>query len=168
MGLSKASELVIESRDKRCIRTVNVEFGKLEEAISKVDGRTLVIIHYAGHGNIDAAGDLLLCPVLGSDQSLHVERAFGWLQDESIFPTTDTIVILDSCFSGRAIRGILPSERSFEVLAVVQATQMAFGNDFCCIRGQNITFTNRLEQPFHEELHEGSLQLPSLILSASL
>ena len=155
MGLSKASELVIESTDKIWIKTVQAKLYKLQEAPSRVDGRTLAIIHYAGHGSVDAAGDLFFCPFLGSNQSLYYERTFGLLQDEAIFPTTDIIMILDSCFSGRATRGILPVQRSLEVLAAVGATQTAFGNDTSRIRGQNITFTNKLVTAVSRRISRG-------------
>ena len=85
--------------------------------ISKREGRTLVIGHYAGHAALDVDDKLMLFAFPKVSKPISLERALGELyQDDDYtnvdFEKTDVVLILDSCYSGQATRGLRDTNRS--------------------------------------------------------
>jgi hypothetical protein len=121
----------------------------LSDKIAKVNGRTLVIGHYAGHGAVDQGGLLGFFASPSAYRPFTFERTLGELcqGDAAIDPAferTDVVFIIDSCYSGQATRGLGAIGRSVEIIASVGADQKALGNVSNSSRVQNRTFTSRL------------------------
>lgn len=77
----------------------------------------------------------------------------------------DVVIILDSCFSGNAIRATPLTERTVELIASVSADQLALGNSSDSARIVNRTFTARLagEVAIRRGREEKSLLLSDVI-----
>ncbi|KAI9784781.1 MAG: hypothetical protein M1839_001511 [Geoglossum umbratile] len=147
LNLPQARELVIGKDDKMPGWTVLSLVQDLSAKVSKVDGRTLVIGHYAGHGTVNQNGKLIFFASPSAPRPFGLERCLGDLYEEDQctnpdFKKTDVILILDSCYSGEATRGLGRAGRSVEIVASVGADQKALGNNSA--RVQNRTFTSRL------------------------
>lgn len=142
--------LVIGTDDVHPGWTVAFFLERLLDVISTCEGRSLLLFHYAGHGGLNANGDVIFYAqnsgVRSFDYLRTIERT---LVDPSILTEpklkrTDVVIILDSCYSGNAIRATPSAERTVELLAAVSADQRAFGNPSVSVRIRNRTFTARL------------------------
>jgi hypothetical protein len=97
---------VIKKDDVRCSYTVLKLVQELYyEKISKVEGRVLVIGHYAGHGVIDRNDKLAFTASSPVPPAFSLERSLVDLYDDCqpVFENTDVILIIDSCYSGQPI-----------------------------------------------------------------
>ena len=118
LKLPKARELVLMKDNRKPIWTVIGLVQDLDRKISKADGRSLVIGHYAGHGAVK--DDKLV--FFGSQSSRNLffgfELTLGTLFEDrssvSVFEKTDVIFIIDSCYSGNCTRGLGATGRSVE------------------------------------------------------
>ena len=135
--------------------------------------RSLLIFHYAGHGGLNANGDVIFYAQNSGVRSFYYLRTIErTLVDTSILTElklnrTDVVIILDSCYSGNAIRATPSAERTVELLAAVSADQRAFGNPSVSVRIRNRTFTARLagEVAVRSGRDEKSLVLSDVIAS---
>jgi hypothetical protein len=149
LKLPKARELVLKSNDESPTWTVRGLVQDLGRKISEVEGRTLAIGHYAGHGDIDAGMPLFFASPSTRRRLFSFEKALGDLFEDPLinFPTfenTDVILIIDSCYSGQCTREFGRAGRSVEIISSVSANQQAFGNASDRARAQNRTFTSQL------------------------
>lgn len=99
-----------------------------------LDGRSLLLVHYAGHGTV-VNGELMF--TAGG----HRSKAISWpelvrnatnqktIEDSDLL---DVLFIIDSCYSGT------------EVVAAVNSSGTALGNDPSNPRTQARTFTSKL------------------------
>lgn len=146
LGIPSAKEIVLKKDDKTPAFTLSYLFRELFKQISGLDGRTLVIGHYVGHGAIDAMDRLFFF----DSQKIHQKvslKTFEELYDETtedLLSQADVLMIFDSCFSGLATRGLESGGRSVEIISSVGSAQKAYGNFSDLARVQNKTFTSRL------------------------
>lgn len=159
-------ELVVKEDDRYPAWTVITFLHRLINHVSTLgECRNLIIGHYAGHATIDENNRLAF---FGSDtrpKPVYYDRLFTALQDDESPSTTDVVLILDSCYSGAATRGIEKNARSVEVVASVGMDQKAFGNRPDPARTQNRTFTSRLfkEVAIRVSRGEASISLAQVV-----
>jgi hypothetical protein len=113
---------------------------------SGLDGRTLVIEHYAGHAGVDAMDRLFFFGSQKNLQKLSL-KPFEEFYDEiteDLLSQADVAIIFDSCFSGLATRGLESGSRRVEILSSVGSAQKSHGNFSDLPWVQNRTFTSRL------------------------
>ena len=163
--------LVIRSDDVHPGWTVGFFLERLLDIISACEGRSLLLLHYAGHGGLNANGDLTFYArvpgVRAFDYVRIIDRTLVTpsLSVEKKLERIDVVIILDSCFSGNAIRATPLAERTVELLAAVSADQRAFGKPSDSARILNRTFTARLagEVAIRRGREEKSLVLSDVI-----
>ena len=114
---------------------------------------SLIMLHYVGHGGMDVNRGLYFYASNSYPRKLFVGDLFTpFLKDpDEQLNQAGVIIILDSCFSGRAIRGAPDLGRSVEVIAVA-ANQQALGNHADRPLIQNNTFTARLSHAVAEHV----------------
>ena len=129
LGLSAAQELVIAANDKQPKQFIHNFLSELETKIQNVDGRCLVLGHYAGHAEMVYGNSLILKESRMRRQSMSFRTTLEVLWDpaELNFNNTDVVMIMDSCFGGQAIRGTEPPDRSVEILASVSMNPNTVG-----------------------------------------
>ncbi|KAJ9245641.1 hypothetical protein DTO169E5_360 [Paecilomyces variotii] len=94
--------------------------NKISAIISKAStapGRSLVLIHYAGHGGASDSNELILNSTSG--KKIAASRLVSLLVDETVLPfdaPLDIILIFDCCFSFLATRNPSPKSRIVEIL----------------------------------------------------
>jgi hypothetical protein len=158
IGISSVKVIVLEKADKTPAFTLSYLLRDLFKQISVLDGRTLLIGHYAGHGAIDAMDRLFFfdSPRILQKVSL---KSFEELYDETtedLLSQTDVLMIFDSCFSGLATRGLESGDRSVEIISSVGSAQKAHGNSPDLARVQNRTFTSRLADEVARRVGRGA------------
>lgn len=150
LAANHPQSLVIRTDDVHPGWTVSFFLERLLDVISTCDGRSLLILHYAGHGGLNADGELTFFAQVPGIRSFKYTNVIDrTLVDCSECNTkrlerTDVVIILDGCFSGNVIRAIPQGERTVEILAAVSANQLALGNPSLSGRNLNRTFTARL------------------------
>ena len=172
LKLPKARELVLMKDDQMPIWTVIGLLQDLSRRIIKVDGRSLVIGHYAGHGAVKDDKLVFFGSQSSRNRLFGFEITLGTLFENSdssipVFETTDVILIIDSCYSGNCTRGLGATGRSVEIIASVGAKQQAFGNASDRARVQNRTFTSRLADSIALRVGKAILQYRLRKLSKS-
>ncbi|KAI5852369.1 hypothetical protein BZA05DRAFT_418645 [Tricharina praecox] len=119
---------------------------ELEITKTRPKSRNLVILHYAGHGEVDPSnGSLRLCARQGSDQSfpwmLFVNRFVAppyIVPDRMGMKQTDVLVILDCCYAGACPRGLPEASRTGHVIAATAE----YSTTKC--RNTNFSFTQQV------------------------
>ncbi|KAI9837677.1 MAG: hypothetical protein M1837_002719 [Sclerophora amabilis] len=147
-----AKEFIISETSSTPGWDVKEAIDDLRRAARKMMGRILIIIHYAGHGNLDQNNRLvfsaspqnprsflfndLLWPfgVIGSDLQYGPQEILN----------LDVLIILDSCHAGAAKRGSPNLPLTVEVIGAVAADQVANGNAPDREKTTNETFTSKI------------------------
>ena len=158
--LPKAQELIIPLAERNPTTAVRQIVGSIQNQLANLEGRALIIGHYAGHGKLDSRGDLIFFASAVYQRFIHYYSAFQDLlasDPMEEFRDADVILLLDSCHSGVATRGVKPLSRSVEVVAAVGAAQQALGNYADISRAQNQTFTSRLADKVAYQLAQGQM-----------
>ncbi|RMJ26083.1 hypothetical protein PHISP_03062 [Aspergillus sp. HF37] len=119
LGFKRGEEFVISSNDVTPGWTVLDEFRTmLKEAIS-YEGRTIVFVHYAGHGT-EFNGDLHFVDG-NSKMSFRVYQTFFLFVGEQSYlegkTNVDVVFLFDGCYSHLATRSSVTTQRVVEVLA---------------------------------------------------
>ena len=130
LGFPKGEEFVISSNDTTPGWTVNDEFRAMMKDAMAEDKRTIIFIHYAGHGAevndnlhfVDGRGKKTFC----------VNQIFFQEVSEQTYlesrTNVDVVFIFDSCYSYLAARSSMVTQRVVEVLAATdEITPRAFG-----------------------------------------
>ena len=132
---------------KKSQRKLENSFRKKIDDLLDLDGRSLLLVHYAGHGTV-VNGELMF--TAGG----HRSKAISW--PELVRNTTsrksiedndplDVLFIIDSCYSSTATRKPKDAtERVVEVVAAVNSSGTALENDPSNPRTQTRTFTSKL------------------------
>ncbi|KAI9782686.1 MAG: hypothetical protein M1839_004673 [Geoglossum umbratile] len=159
LGHSEAKEFVLKKDDRIPGWTAGCIIPELDALVSKIEGRTLVIGHYAGHGAIEN-GQLVFFASPSAPRSFGLEKSLSQLYQDNTgtdpaFEKTDVVLILDSCYSGQAVRGLGPATRSVEIIASVAADQQALENAPNLSRVQHRTFTSRLADSVARKIGRG-------------
>ncbi|KAK6336201.1 hypothetical protein TWF696_001764 [Orbilia brochopaga] len=105
-------------------------YPQIITTVSSCAGRKLLLMHYAGHGVVNAANELAL--IEGADQTdITGDREIAWEMIRSLLlgPThrgtslaeTDVAFVLDCCYAGRAARGDHLSDRTVEIIAATNS-----------------------------------------------
>ena len=81
------------------------------------NGKASLIFYYAGHGMPDETSkDAFLLPVDGNSQTIQTGVKLEWLYTElNKYPTKQTTVFMDACFSGGARDGMLAQGRGVKI-----------------------------------------------------
>ncbi|KAI9673864.1 MAG: hypothetical protein M1817_002070 [Caeruleum heppii] len=146
LGFPIASEIIISATDPTPSWTFLQAIGTIAKRITEQSGRTLLLGHYAGHAMVNAQDQLAFFASPAKPRAMTFKSTFQsvFFGNDFGLDQTDVVLILDSCFSGLATRGLLDQDRSVEILASVGTTQQALGNHPDLARVQNRTFTSRL------------------------
>ena len=165
LKLYEAVELVLSAGDPTPGWTLTDKLRTLLVTRHKIDGRVLVIIHYAGHGALNASDKLIFLANPNSPTSLSYDGSLSILENDDYTQDTDVIIILDSCYSGTAARAMDIKDRSIEIVASVGYDQQALGNSSQLARLQNKTFTSRLADEVAKQVGQGvtSVSLAELV-----
>ncbi|KAN0072763.1 hypothetical protein V8E54_008877 [Elaphomyces granulatus] len=107
-------------------------FQGILKAAHRSAGRSLILVHYAGYGKIDASGQWVFLANAKMPRSFSFHLTFfDAVAQESMFsqmnPQVHVVFIIDSCYSGQVTRAIGGPARIFEVLAAVEADKTALG-----------------------------------------
>jgi hypothetical protein len=121
-----AQELIIQEDDRTPGWTVQSKFrDTLTAAIANRQGRALVIVHYAGHGLVDADGVFHLAEKITGNRKLDF-RLFllSWaLPTQYIMEgvdNVDVLFILDCCFAHTVTRAPVVAPRIVEIIAATE------------------------------------------------
>ncbi|KAI9787655.1 MAG: hypothetical protein M1839_000186 [Geoglossum umbratile] len=168
LHLPRARELVLPPSDKSPSWTVSSFIHSLATEISKREGRTLVIGHYAGHATLGVNDNLSFFASPSAPKSFGLEKGLGDLYQDytynnSGFEMTDVVLILDSCYSAQATRGFEAASRSVEIICSVGTHQKALGNASDLARVQNRTFTSRLADSVAQSVSKGDSSSVSFV-----
>lgn len=181
LELPEAVELVIEKDDEMPQEALKrFLYDLLKERLVMKPGRCLLIGHYAGHGSV-FADEFFFAPTADSSSKRCFAYAFS-LQyltfPSTAFPDTDSILILDSCFSGSAKRhsdlfnpdrsGLSGPDWSGELVCSVGPAQKMRPDWSKLARGQDKTFTSRLMDEVIREVRRGSTTVSLIDLIANL
>ncbi|KAJ9324540.1 hypothetical protein DTO027B5_7349 [Paecilomyces variotii] len=116
LGFPEPHELVIGSRQAQPGWLLTQELiEKLTMPAWKAQGRSVVVVHYAGHGAASAGGDELLL----TNSSGKVMKASAVLQAFQTYDDqvdVDILVIFDCCWSFLASRTMKPGARLVEII----------------------------------------------------
>ncbi|MCJ1396843.1 hypothetical protein MMC11_000033 [Xylographa trunciseda] len=137
----KPRELVLEAKSKSPGWDLSDMIRSIANEVDKADGRSLIIGHYAGHGELDIDGELCFSATRDSPRKIRYDRELTMFRDVEQWLNTDVVLILDSCYSCTALRGWDATSRSVEVVCAVGASQKAFGSSR---QDKKHTFTSRL------------------------
>lgn len=124
--------------------------GEVKAAISR-PGRTILIIHYAGHGGDNGHGELVLSDRLGKKlaRADYLLGPVGTPELDSDAPI-DVLYIFDSCFSFLTTRQINARSRIVEILAANDDRDpFAYGRQGTC------SFTSKLFMEVRERAQRG-------------
>lgn len=161
-GLPKAEECVLKSNDLTPGFTANCKMGGYISMALQATGRTLLIVHYAGHGMEDVSGNLQF--IGGHGKSFNFNRVFlSQLEEEGPVPPEvplDVVFIFESCYSHLATRKMSFGGRIVEVLAATnKVAPFTFGPV------QHSSFTNKLANEIlsRQQRGEHSVEFAELI-----
>lgn len=137
---------VISSSDKTPGWTLTAKFLKILKKAADINGRTLVICHYAGHDRPNRSGELALYGQLSDGKQVSVQNALlgHVVGDDDLEDDIDCLFIFDCCHAGLALRGSSHPSRIVEVIAAVDASDKALGNNADGARITHRTFTSKL------------------------
>lgn len=155
-GLPAPLELVVLPTDPTPSWEIAKEFQKMLTTARQAPGRSLVMLHYAGHGSINQFSRLTFQANATEKKLVRFEEAFlNHVKEDTDFsednPDVDVVMIIDSCCSGSAANRALPHQipRVVEILAACESDKTAFGNKASQTaavkaRTQNRTFSAKL------------------------
>lgn len=146
-GLPPPEEIIIAPKDPAPAWTIQPIFGRLLVQ-ARQNPRSLILVHYSGHGNLSPFGTLIFQANAHEPRSFQFTDAFlNHIGKNSDFqnhdPAVDVVLIIDSCFSGAATRAVSNVSRVVEILAACGSDKSTFGNPMG-VRTQNRTFTAKL------------------------
>ena len=156
LRIPSPEEVVLqESGLHRPMLRIATMIHQLEDATDAIDGHTLIVIHYAGHGILNEDDSLCFVANPKSRRCLMWQMDFGklWLRRDA-FQRTDVLFLLDCCYAG-AVARTLPARKSrtVEVLAGCGSAQqsVSHSNDARDAAGSK-TFTYRVDQAIDAKL----------------
>lgn len=158
LSFSRAEEYVISATDPTPGWNLGDRVEKLLRAAKNFSddnggGRSLILIHYAGHGSTDMDGKLISSA--GDDYSRTFQFQSALLgtvltRHSLLAPIDipfDVVFIIDSCYSGAAIREFSHEIHGVvEILSAADENHTALGNHESNPRRQNKTFTSNLAE----------------------
>jgi hypothetical protein len=117
-SLPAAEELVLSSNDRFPAWTVQRKFSDLLSGIMTAQGRTLIIVHYAGHGSSGPDGSLWFIERQGG-RKVNAERFLFSVvgPDVENVDSFDVLFIFDCCYGLIACRAADSSQRIVEIVA---------------------------------------------------
>ncbi|KAE8138040.1 hypothetical protein BDV38DRAFT_282349 [Aspergillus pseudotamarii] len=138
LGFPSAIEYIIPAGDKVPGWGLRRKFMDMVGEGLTCDGRSLVMVHYAGHGRESPSGELLLCGP--GNKNIQASFAlFSSVDDKAQIDGVDVIFILDCCWSHLATRSVDNRERVTEVVAAT-----SFQDPTANIPGSKVSLTARL------------------------
>lgn len=119
LNLDKAEVMVLAEKDPTPGWTLDDKIRSIFQVAARTPGKSIVIIHYAGHGSV--RDNRLFATEGPSHRSIDLQRCIneavaGSFQDYDI-GDTDTVFVLDCCYSHVATRASDPRNRSVEILS---------------------------------------------------
>jgi hypothetical protein len=132
LGFPDPQEFVISASDVAPGFALFGHIGCLLEPALQCEGRSLVIIHYAGHGHENDNGELELCNE-DRKKAINADRLIEELTDGchmSLDEPIDIVIIFDCCYSFLSTRNANTESRKLEILAANDVRDpVAFGRD---------------------------------------
>lgn len=134
-ALSQAEEYVIKPSEPSPGWAVKGKFHAILSKAIETPGRSLVLIHYAGHGGLDGFGRLVFQANMKESRGFRFGAALPSDVSETFdlnteTPAVDVVFMLDSCYSGPALRGVHGTSRVVEILAACEANTTTFWPEF--------------------------------------
>lgn len=120
LKLDQAEVLILSEPDKTPGWTLRDKIRSIFRLAADTPGKSIVMIHYAGHGEV--RGGQLFAVEGRSRRNLNIQRFIdtvvaGDIDDYDI-GDTDTVWVLDCCYSHVAARALNPTNRVVEILSV--------------------------------------------------
>ncbi|QKX61768.1 uncharacterized protein TRUGW13939_08924 [Talaromyces rugulosus] len=112
-----AHELVIKENDSTPGWTARGKIRETLAAARRTSGRSIVIVHYAGHGELDSSRDLMLGKTsrFSADRFL-ISLALDKVYDLQNTTNVDVLFILDCCYGYAACRASEVTDRVVELV----------------------------------------------------
>lgn len=161
----KASELIIPQSDPTPGFLVRPRFDDMLIKAKSMIGRTLVLVHYTGHGT-DINGDLHLVSLKGRTMSVNKFLFEEVSEQQSLlgrYDQVDVVFFFDCCYGHLATRTITALGRVVEVLAAVDASDPA-----AFAAGGRAAFTSKLANEIAARKGRGDKDVEFAELIASL
>lgn len=119
LNLDQAEVEILAEQDQTPGWTLNDKIRSVFRLAANAPGKSIVLIHYAGHGEV-RGGQLFAVEGL-SRRSINLQRFIdtvvaGDVQDYDI-ADTDVVFVLDCCYSHAATRALNPTTRVVEILS---------------------------------------------------
>ncbi|KAF3391762.1 hypothetical protein F1880_007431 [Penicillium rolfsii] len=119
LNLDQAEAVILAEQDQTPGWTLNDKLRSVFRLAADAPGKSIVLIHYAGHGEV-RGGQLFAVEGL-SRRSVNLQRFIdsvvaGEVNDFDI-ADTDAVFILDCCYSYEATRAFNPTTRAVEILS---------------------------------------------------
>lgn len=122
LNLDQAEVMILAEQDRTPGWTVSDKMRSIFRLAANAPGKSIFLVHYAGHG--DVRGEELFAVEGRSRRSINfqhfIERAVANEYDFGV-ENTDTVFILDCCYSHVATRALNPSTRTVEILSASDA-----------------------------------------------
>lgn len=147
LGAPSAVEAIVQPTDTFPTWDVKLKLNAALASLTALDGRKLMLVHYAGHGMVDHNSNL---EFFANPQRMEKTVRFDALSmtvavtDMEKDVPLDVLFIIDCCYGGVATRHGQPARRIVQVLAAVEGNQTAFEDDQDNPRRTNRTFTSKL------------------------
>ncbi|KKK26496.1 hypothetical protein ARAM_001012 [Aspergillus rambellii] len=164
-GYTEADEYVIPSQAPTPGWEVSDKIWSLLRKAMAKSGRTIILIHYAGHG-VKWNDKLHFCNGAGNKR-INVDREIlGLVDSNSALPdsaSVDVVFLFDSCYSYLATRNYTAGPRVVEVLAAVdESSQLAFAP------GRHASFTGKVYAELIKRKQSGATNVELAELHACL
>jgi hypothetical protein len=119
LNLDQAEVQILAEQDQTPGWTLNDKIRSLFRLAATAPGKSIVLIHYAGHGEV--RGEQLVAVEAGTRRVINLQQIIdsvvvGDLQDFDI-ADTDSVFVLDCCYSHVATRALNPTTRVVEILS---------------------------------------------------
>ncbi|PYH39007.1 uncharacterized protein BO87DRAFT_348660 [Aspergillus neoniger CBS 115656] len=159
LSLPRAQELVIGKHDKTPVWTIQGAFRNKLSAAKSSPGRSLVTVHYSGHGLL-VDGALSFADTVAGERTFSANVTLFYLVASSNYggylaetDKVDVLFILDCCYSHMALRGVEVSPRVVEMIAAVDI------NDPLAFAPPQNTFTSKIISEVVRRQREGHLYI---------
>lgn len=164
LGFPTVESHVLQANDPTPGNTIRDRINSEVRAATQLQGRTILIIHYAGHGADNGTGQLVISDRLGRKLArADLLMAEFDSVELSLAAPIDVLYIFDCCFGYLATRDITPGSRMVEVVS---------GNDVrdpIALGAKNAySFTSKLLVEIRSRAQQGEKELEIADLIASL
>jgi Caspase domain len=116
--------------------------------------RSLLVIHYAGHGSVEQDDSFEVSGSLNASPTVSFTKVLETILDPCV--KADILIILDCCFTGMAVRTSSQS-RTIELIAASGAKEYTYSDDD--------SFSHYVDLGARELAQQGSFTIEALVRS---